>query len=203
MKHLIVICSLIISAALSVNAQTRTETFDSNTMGWTEVSDKHSEAVIRDGELKIRSGKWTGLFGRAIPSSVESHCYSGLDYNKDFSIVATAKAKKMTKKGWAGIVLNYTDDGNMLLFAFNKKHAYLINFVDGRINGRMVSDIKFPKKKNAPLEIEVKNESQSLFFYVNDVQIFERRYLPLISDGVGFYAEGKQRLSIDEVKFIQ
>lgn len=203
MKHLIVICLLIISAAMSVNAQTRTESFDSNTMGWTEVSDKKSEAVIREGELKIRSKRWTGFFGRRTPSNVESHCYSGLDYNKDFSIVATAKAKKMTHKGYAGILINYTDNGNMLLFAFDKKHAHLVNYVDGRINGRMTSDIKFPKKKNAPLEITVKNESQRLFFYVNDVLIFERRYTPLTSDGVGFYAEGKQQLFIDEVKFIQ
>ena len=203
MKHLFIVCSLVISAAMSANAQTRTETFDSNTMGWTEVSDKKSEAVIREGELKIRSKRWKNFFGKLVPSSAESHCYSGLDYNKDFAIEATAKAKKMTKKGYAGILVNYTDDGNMLLFAFDKKHAHLVNFVDGQINGRMISDIKFPKKKNTPLEITVKNESQRLFFYVNDVLIFERRYTPLTSDGVGFYAVGKQQLFIDEVKFIQ
>lgn len=201
MKKLLI--ALFALGTLNANAQTRTENFDTNSLGWTEVSTKKAQAVIKDGVMALKSKGGFRFWGKATPSEVETHCYSGLDVTKDFEIKCTAKAKKISKRGYVGVLLDYDDDGNYLLFAFDKKNAYLIHQKDGRMNGKMSNTMKFKKKKNAPLNLTIKNDNQKLIFFVNDMKILERRYLPLESDGFGFYSLGKQQVEFDEVKFIQ
>lgn len=55
MKKLLV--ALFALGTLTANAQTFKDTFDSNSMGWTEISGKDGEAVIKEGVMHLEGKK--------------------------------------------------------------------------------------------------------------------------------------------------
>ena len=52
-------------AVLSVNAQSFKDTFDSNTLGWTEVSGADGDAIIKDGVMHLQGKHNEGYFSNA------------------------------------------------------------------------------------------------------------------------------------------
>jgi hypothetical protein len=58
MKKLLV--ALFALGTLTANAQTFKDTFDSNSMGWTEISGKDGEAVIKEGVMHLEGKKSGG-----------------------------------------------------------------------------------------------------------------------------------------------
>ena len=191
-------------ACTSVNAQSYKETFDSNNMGWTETSTKQGEAVIKDGVMHMVGTKAGGntYFGYKAPSFIETHCYSGIDVAKNFEIKCDAIAKKISDDGCIGIVLDYMDDGNFIAFVIGKDEAYLIRYHNGDPIGYIRNRLKTEKKK-AALSLSIKSTYQKLQFYVNNMLAVEARFLPLTSNGFGFYVLGEQTVDFDNVEFIQ
>lgn len=115
------------------NAQFK-DTFDSNKLGWTEISGKDGDAVIVDGKMHIE-GKKSGnsLFGaltgtQGEPSYIETHCYAPLDFKKDFEIKCDAYVKKISDNNTFGIILNYIDEGNYIAFIITEGQAALIRY---------------------------------------------------------------------------
>lgn len=96
------------------------DTFDSNKLGWTEISGKDGEALITEGKLRIEGKKsGTSLFGtlagvQGEPSYIETHCYAPLDFKKDFEIKCDAYVKKINENNTFGVILNYIDEGNFI-----------------------------------------------------------------------------------------
>ncbi|WP_075558535.1 hypothetical protein [Parabacteroides timonensis] len=206
MKHLLISIGLLL--ATITNAQIK-DTFDSNSLGWTEASSSDGEAVIRDGVMHMESKKGasnfaTIMFGtKAEPSFVETHTYGGFDPNKDFEITCEALVKKIDENNVFGIMLDYIDEGNFLLFVVTEQQSYLYRFKDYQMVGRIKNRIKLKSQKKVSLDFKVKSSYQRLQFYVNDMLALEARYLPLTSSGIGFYVFGKQTVDFDNLEIKQ
>lgn len=203
MKNLITI--LFVFVAMSANAQTFTDAFDSNTLGWTEVSSKSGEAIIQDGVMRIE-GKIAGgttLFGYKQPSFIETHCYAGFDVKKNFEIKCEVLAKKISEDGSFGIILDYIDDGNFLAFVISNKDAILMRLSNKELVGCITNKLKLVEKKKAKIDLSIKSTFQKIQFYVNGMMALEARYLPLESNGIGFYVYGEQVVDFDNLQIIR
>lgn len=203
MKRIIIILFAI--AALKANAQNYTETFDSNTLGWTEASDSSGEAIIKEGVMRLIGKKSGGstFFGYRQPSFIETHCYTPLDVTKNFEIRCDAIAKKISNDGCFGVILNYMDNGNFIVFVIANNYAHLMRFYNSEMIGRISNRLKLSDKKHAELNISIKSTYQKLEFFVNNMLAIEARYLPLQYNGFGFYLLGEQVVDFDNVEFIQ
>lgn len=188
----------------NINAQNYKETFDTNVLGWTEISDGYGEAVIKDGVMHIegRNSWGNDAWGFQQPIRIETHCYTSLDITKNFEIKINAKVDRL-KDGYVGIILDYLDGGNFLAFLFNGDCAYLLRFREGNLIGSIPNRIKLQDKKTETYHISIQSSYQRLQCYINNMLAVEARYLPLISNGFGFFVWGSLTIDFDDVEFIQ
>lgn len=207
MKRIIIICSLLICAA-AVNAQ-NVETFDSNKYGWIESVQKDGSAIITEGVMRLEgknaiSDKWDIKPGS---SSVFTSCYAPFDPQKNFTFKCDAVAKKISDKGYFGLIFDYMDDYNYSAFFILKgdKNAMVIYHrrVDSELVGFRVSELKLKEKKNAEFNFEIKSSFDRIEFYCNEMKAMEVRYNPIRFCGLGFGVYGQQTIDFDNVQFIQ
>lgn len=207
MKRLLFV-AVTLMLSLAVNAQFK-DTFDSNKLGWTEITGKDGDAVIIDGKMHME-GKKSGnsLFGaltgiQGEPSYIETHCYAPLDFKKDFEIKCDAYVKKINDNNTFGMILNYIDEGNYIAFIITEGQAALVRYSDYKLVGRIRADIKLKSQKKAELNLKVKSTFQKMEFFINDMKALEARYLPLESTGIGFCVFGQQTIDFDNLEIIQ
>lgn len=215
-KILMSICVALLGFA-GASAQTFTETFDANSLGWTESAGESNSgtAIIDNGVMTIKSKGDTkfmrlaaNLNGNAKGSentAFETHCYAPLDVRKSFEIVANVKIDDLALDRQAGFIFNYRDFGNYYAFVFNKESVTFLRFVDNRCVGSITQDIKWGKGEKGKKDQVWKliNNSGELQFFVDDMEVMKVRYMPLDFTGVGFYTIGKQTLVVDDVTFTQ
>ena len=217
MKKKIIIFAFSMLGALSVQAQTFKETFDANSLEWTECAYESNSgtAVIDGGKMTITSkGENKGL-GAALTvlsgvqtkvgknTFFETHCYAPLDVQKPFKIRTHVNIEKLASDRMAGLVFNYKDGGNFYCFAFNDEMVCFNRYVDNVIVGQIQQGVKWADKKKVDQEGELISDGQVLTFIVDGMQILKVRYMPLEYSGFGFYTFGKQELAVDDVEFIQ
>lgn len=217
MKKKIIIFAFSMLGALSVQAQTFKETFDANSLEWTECAYESNSgtAVIDGGKMTITSkGENKGL-GAALTvlsgvqtkvgknTFFETHCYAPLDVQKPFKIRTHVNIEKLASDRMAGLVFNYKDGGNFYCFAFNDEMVCFNRYVDNVIVGQIKQGVKWADKKKVDQEWELISDGQVLTFIVDGMQILKVRYMPLEYSGFGFYTFGKQELAVDDVEFIQ
>ena len=217
MKKKIIILAFSMLGALSVQAQTFKETFDANSLEWTECAYESNSgtAVIDGGKMTITSkGENKGL-GAALTvlsgvrtkvgknTFFETHCYAPLDVQKPFKIRTHVNIEKLASDRMAGLVFNYKDGGNFYCFAFNDEMVCFNRYVDNVIVGQIQQGVKWADKKKVDQEWELISDGQVLTFIVDGMQILKVRYMPLEYSGFGFYTFGKQELAVDDVEFIQ
>lgn len=217
MKKKIIIFAFFMLGALSVQAQTFKETFDANSLEWTECAYESNSgtAVIDGGKMTITSkGENKGL-GAALTvlsgvqtkvgknTFFETHCYAPLDVQKPFKIRTHVNIEKLASDRMAGLVFNYKDGGNFYCFAFNDEMVCFNRYVDNVIVGQIQQGVKWADKKKVDQEWELISDGQVLTFIVDGMQILKVRYMPLEYSGFGFYTFGKQELAVDDVEFIQ
>ncbi len=217
MKKKIIIFAFSMLGALSVQAQTFKETFDANSLEWTECAYESNSgtAVIDGGKMTITSkGENKGL-GAALTvlsgvqtkvgknTFFETHCYAPLDVQKPFKIRTHVNIEKLASDRMAGLVFNYKDGGNFYCFAFNDEMVCFNRYVDNVIVGQIQQGVKWADKKKVDQEWELISDGQVLTFIVDGMQILKVRYMPLEYSGFGFYTFGKQELAVDDVEFIQ
>lgn len=217
MKKLFLGLFLVLASVVGTNAQTFTETFDANSLGWTESAGESSSGtvVIDNGVMTIKSkgdSKLTRLaanFNGAAKgmenTAFETHCYAPLDIKKPFEIVANVKVDDLALERQAGFIFNYRDFGNYYAFVFNKESVSFLRFVDNRCVGSITQDVKWQKGVKGKKEQIWKliSDGGQLQFFVNDMEIMKVKYMPLDFTGVGFYTIGKQTLVVDDVTFTQ
>lgn len=148
MKKLLV--ALFALGTLTANAQTFKDTFDSNSMGWTEISGKDGEAVIKEGVMHLEGKKSGGLSllgGVKDASEIMTHCFTNIDVQKNFEIKCKANVKKINENNMVGIVLDYLDDRNFMLFAIDDKQAYFLQYRDGDLVGAAKNLLRSRKRK--------------------------------------------------------
>lgn len=217
MKRTILSVCMVAAIGLTANAQSFVETFDANSLGWTESAGESNAgtAVIDKGVMTIKSkgdskfmrfaanmnGNAKGLENTAF----ETHCYAPLDVKKPFEIIANVKMDNLDLERQAGLIFNYRDFGNYYAFVFNKQSVSFLRFVDNRCVGSITQDIKWGKAEKGKQHQVWKliSDNDELQFFVNDMEIMKVRYMPLDFTGIGFYTIGKQTLIVDDVTFTQ
>lgn len=210
----------LVAAALipdAAGAQSFTETFDGNSLNWTESAGESNAgtAIIDKGVMTIQS-KGDSKFMRLAANlngnskgsentSFETHCYAPLDVRKPFEIVANVTMDKLAMDRQTGLIFNYRDFGNYYAFVFNKEAVTFLRFVDNKCVGSITQDIKWGDSKGGKSEQTWKliSDNGELAFYVGDLEIMKVRYMPIDFAGVGFYTIGKQTLVVDDVTFTQ
>lgn len=213
-KFLISIVLLFVSS--SVMAQ-YIETFDSNSLEWTECAYKNAigTAMIDGGVMTIKSkGELKGL-GAAITAMsgedtkvrdntfFETHCYAPIDVEKPFEVVSRVNVKQLAEDRLVGLVFNYRDGGNFYCFSFNDNFVKFIRYENNVVVGGVMQGVKWNGKRKADMEWSLVSDGQELTFKVDGMPVMKIRYMPLTYSGFGYYTFGNQELVVDEVKFIQ
>lgn len=180
-------------------AQVMEDDFESNQFGWTESVGKRGVAVIRDGVLHMESK------GKPLTST----CYGSFDINKPFILQAEALAKKIDDDKIFGILLDYEDDQNYILFYICEDEANLEIVKEDKLIGRKQEALKLKKGKRVGVEFEVEYNLNELVYKVNGVRAmsYRRRVAKdeflLGTSGIGFFARGGQVIDFDNLKIIQ
>ena len=204
-KYLLIM--VLLAGSMMANAQI-VETFDSNKFGWQEYSQKDGSALVIDGILRIKGNNpienaWS-LSSRSV---ILSTCYAPIDPQKNFEIKSTALAKKISDKGFFGVIFDYKDDGNYSSFYIQKgdKNAIVIyeREYENRVVGRRYTELKLPSKRNAEFDFILKSSYNDIQFICNDMKVMEVRHQHPQFTGFGFIVIGQQEVEFDNVEFIQ
>ena len=180
-------------------AQQMFDDFESNQYGWTESVGKRGKALITNGVLHMES-KDTPL---------TSTCYGSFDINKPFIMQVEALAKKIDDDKIFGILLDYEDDQNYILFYICEDEANLEVVRENKIIGKKQEALKLRKGKLVGIEFEVEYNLNELTFKVNGVRAmsYRRRVAKdeflLGTSGIGFFARGGQTIDFDNLKILQ
>lgn len=202
---------------LMANSQSFKETFDANSLEWTECAyESYSgTALIDNGVMTIKSkgeNKTLGAIGTALTGVAmkvgentffETHCYAPLDVAKPFKITSRVTIDKLGKDRIVGLVFNYKDDGNFYCFTFDENMVRFMRYVGGVVVGSVQQGVKWEDKSKVDHEWELTSIDGVLSFVVNGMPVLNVRYMPLEYSGFGYYTFGKQKLVVDEVEFIQ
>lgn len=217
MKKLVFTIGMAFISLSQINAQNFKETFDANSLEWTEcayesnsgtaIIDGGKMTIISKGENKGLGMTLTALSGIATKvgenTFFETHCYAPLDVQKPFKIRTHVNIQKLANDRTTGLVFNYRDGGNFYCFNFNDEMVRFERRVNGLVVGAIQQGVKWKDKKKDDQEWELISDGNVLTFIVDGVQILKVRYMPLEYSGFGYYTFGKQELQVDDVEFIQ
>jgi hypothetical protein len=183
----------------SLKAQIMEDDFETNQYGWTESVGNRGIAVIRDGVLHMES--------KAKP--LTSTCYGSFDINKPFILQVEALAKKIDNDKIFGILLDYEDDQNYILFYICEDEANLEVVRENKVIGRKQEALKLRKGKKVGIEFEVEYNLNELVYKVNGVRAMTyrrrvaRNEFLLGTSGIGFFARDGQVIDFDNLKVVQ
>ena len=142
-----------------------------------------------------------GYFSNA--SVIMTNTYTSFDPQKNFEIKCKAIVKKINEKNPVGIIINYLDNYNYMLFAVDEKNAYFFEYSDNRLVSYRVNAMRLRGKRNEELAFEIKSTYNKIEFIVNNITAIELRYRELISNGIGFAIYGAQTADFDDLEIIQ
>ncbi len=216
MKRFLLLFVGLVCILQNLNAQVR-ETFDSNSLEWTECTYKSAlgSAMITEGKMIVTSkGELKGLgIALSAVSGVatkvrnstffETHCYAPIDVMKPFTINSKVNVKSLESDRSVGVVFNYKDGGNFYTFTFNDDFVQFLRYKDGEVAGSIMQGVKWPKKRNTSMEWTLISDGSTIEFKVDDISILKIRHMPLEYSGFGYYVFGAQELEVDEVVFMQ
>lgn len=216
MKKIVLLFVVVLSATF-VYAQSYKETFDTNSLEWTEcgykngigtaIIDKGTMTITSKGELKGLGAVVSGLSG--VDTKVrentffETHCYAPIDVEKPFTVVAKVNVKKLEDDRLVGFVFNYRDGGNYYAFACNGSFVKFIRYENNKVVGEVMQGLPDSGKRRADMLWTLASDGDQLTFKVDGAVALNIRYMPLQYAGFGFYTFGNQELIVDEVEFIQ
>lgn len=202
-SKLLIIALFVFALASNIEAQIK-ENFDSNSWQWTEYSADLGKAYIIEGVMRLesRSDNSNTTYADMV-ANVATHAFLPMDPSKGFDIKCTATVEKFEGKKQFGIILDYLDDMNCLLFMIKGDCAYLYKMKEGKIVGQQRNQFKLQKgKKLTNLDIQIMYMGGELEFRVNDVQALLCKYVPITSNGFGFFAFGKCKVDFDDVEIL-
>ena len=204
MKKLLFLLAFVFGMITIAHAQVK-ETFDSNSWQWTEYSTDMGRAYIIDGVMRLesKSDNYNNTSFKDMVGNVATHSFLPMDPTKGFELKCTATLEKFEGKKMFGIILDYVDDMNCLLFMIKGDCAWLYKMKEGKIVGESKNQFKLQKgKKSTNLDIQVIYQGGELEFRVNDVQALMCKYVPITSNGFGFFAFGKCKVDFDDVEIV-
>ena len=203
--------------SMSCFAQSYKETFDSNSLEWTECAyeSRNGTAIIENGKMTVTSKGENKAAGLALSmlsgvatkvganTFFETHCYAPLDIQKPFTIRTHVNIEKLSVDRIVGLVFNYKDAGNFYCFTFNNDMVRFSRYVNNMVVGYIEQGVKWADRKKVDHEWELVSDGRQLNFVVNGMPIMKVKHMPLDYTGVGFYTFGKQELVVDDIEFIQ
>ena len=156
--------------------------------------------MVKDGVLHMEA---KGVF------ALTSTTYAPLDINKPFVLTVDALANAVNNVGIFGILLDYEDDSNYILFYLNEGDAKLEVVREDKIIGRKFETLKLKAGRKVGIGFEIEYSLNELVFKVNGVRAmtYRRRlakdeYL-LGTSGIGFFAKGNQKIDFDNLSIMQ
>lgn len=199
MKKYIIAISLCILSSLNIFAQVMEDDFETNQYGWTETASKRGTALVKDGVLHMESKD----------NLLTATTYGSFDVSKPFVLTVEALAKKIDDDRIFGILLDYEDDQNLMLFYVCEGEANLEVWKEGKLTGLRHAQLKLKSGKKVGIEFEVEYNLNELVFKVNGVKAmtYRRRIANndflLGTSGIGFAARHGQIIDFDNLKVIQ
>lgn len=198
MKKILFIVTILLSFHGVICAQIMEDDFESNQYNWSELSSSRGKAIIQDGVLHLESSS----------KFVLSTCYAPFDINKPFVFTVEALAKKIDNRNLFGILLDYEDEQNYILFYISDDEAKLEIWKENKLVGYKEEALKLRKGKKVGIDFEVEYNLNELIFKVNGVRAmaYRRRISKddflLGTSGIGFYAR-KGTIDFDNLKIVQ
>ena len=176
MKKLVFTVGMAFFLLAQTNAQNFKETFDANSLEWTECAfeSNNGTAVIDGGKMTIVSkgeNKGLGIALTALSGVAtkvgantffETHCYAPLDVQKPFKIRTHVNIQKLANDRTTGLVFNYRDGGNFYCFNFNNEMVRFERRVDGIVVGAIQQGVTWKDKKKVDQEWELISDGQVL-----------------------------------------
>lgn len=202
-RTLVVIVLFVVSMTTDVFGQMK-ETFDSNSWQWTEYSTNLGKAYIIDGVMRLESKSADDDATLSdMVANVATHAFLPVDPEKGFDIKCAATVEKFEGKKQFGVILDYLDDMNCLVFMIKGDCAWLYKMKEGKIIGQQKNQFKLIRgKKTTRIDLEIIYIGGELEFRVNDVQALMCKYVPISSNGFGFFAYGKCKVDFDDVEIV-
>ena len=210
MNKKILFAAVFAACALNLSAQSFTETFDSNSLEWTERAFKNDEgtAIIDKGVMTINSYTKVDVALLLAAGQVEktltafeTHCYAPLDIKKPFTISSDVTVKKGEQ---VGLMFNFKDFGNYYAFRMTEDYVQFVRYEKKRCVGSINQGVCCEKKRNKLAQTWLlKSDGITLEFIVNDEPIMKVRHMPLEYTGFGYYTIGQCELIVDQVTFTQ
>ncbi|MCM1337510.1 MAG: hypothetical protein NC187_02015 [Candidatus Amulumruptor caecigallinarius] len=199
MKKLIFTLMLGLAGIGAANAQL-TETFDNNQWGWTEQMTDLGKVYIVEGVLRFETHTRTDIEWEKIAENLSSHAYLPIDPKDGFTITFDANVDKIADDKYFGIILDYTDDMNYMIFMMRRNWAYLVRIKEGKMTNLWKNMFHLPKQKKARLDVQIQYSGGDMEFRVDDVMALKVRYAPIESNGFGFFAFGNTKVDFDNVE---
>lgn len=217
MKRNFIIALIALLCNGTMVADTIRDDFDANSFGWTECAfeSNNGSAVIDQGVMTIKSKGENKAMGALLSAFsgqktqigqntfFETHCYAPINLKNDFKITSNVVIDKLGADRLVGFVFNYRDGGNFYCFTFNDEMVSFQRYVNNEVVGRITQGVKWQHKGKLQQQWTLIKEGDELAFMVDDLEIIRVRYMPLEYDGVGFYTFGKQKLTVEEMEYIQ
>ena len=111
--------------------------------------------------------------------------------------------EKYEGKKMFGLIMDYIEYMNCLIFMIHDDCAYLYKMKEGNIVGKQRNQFKLQiGKKQTALDINAIYMGGELEIRVNDVQALKCKYVPITSNGFGFFAYGKCKVEFDDVEIL-
>lgn len=198
MKRFIIVLFVALSAHIVSFSQVMEDDFESNQYNWSELSSSRGIALIKDGVMHLESKA----------KNVLSTCYAPFDVNKPFVLDVEALAKKIDNNNVFGILLDYEDEQNFILFYISDEEAKLEVWKENKIVGYKEESLKLRKGKKVGIEFEIEYNLNELIFKVNGIRAmaYRRRIAKddflLGTSGIGFFAR-KGTIDFDNLKITQ
>ena len=184
MRKILLMATMFV-VTFSVNAQSYKETFDSNSLEWTECAYKNGvgTAIIDKGVMTVSSkGEKKGLSALVTATSgvatrvgqntfFETHCYAPIDVMKPFEIQAKVNIKQLADDRLAGLVFNYKDGGNFYCFSFNDEFVKFIRYENNEVVGDIMQGIQWKGKRKTDMLWTLVNDGQTLSFKIDGATI--------------------------------
>ena len=199
MTNIVIVLMLLMGGITTVMAQVMEDDFESNQYGWTESVGKRGMAIVKDGVIHLESK------GKLITST----CYGPFDISKPFVMNVEALAKKIDDDRIFGIILDYEDDQNLMIFYVCEGEANLEVWKEDKLVGRKQEALKLKKGKKIGVEFEIEYNLNEVLFKVNGVKamVYRRKIAKdeflLGTSGIGFCARGGQIIDFDNLKITQ
>lgn len=197
MKKLIIALMAVLSFA-TAKAQVLDD-FESNNFGWTESVGSNYEAIIKEGHLHLKGKSKPGI----------SACYAPFDLSRPFELRCEAFVKSLTGSKNFGILIDYEDDDNYILFSITNENINVKYIKEGKEAGHRTADLKIKSKKKTGMDFRLEYTLQKIVLYVNDVRAIEyqRRLEPgqfmLGTTGIGFYVDEDTEVDFDNLEIRQ